>query len=716
MDLVHTDHEDIPCEEVHNVDWAQQCEFIINNTECHSDENFIAYSTFVYCTFGSGTVIPPLVILAVGLILLFIALGVTADDFLTPSLISISKTLRLSQNIAGVTLLAFGNGAPDIISSIAGVGQARPALVVGELLGAGTFVTCVVVGSICLTQNFKIMERPFLRDIIFYIGATYWAFCVFYKQKITLFTSIGFIVVYLVYIVVVVVSSIIYQRHKAKLLEKEQRGTSQEAFTDLRRQINSISNTLDFIDGLPKSVEVVEGAEMPDDPEFVGLVLRRSSFRNYVRRRKTTLSGNRSRSNSRASGRSTPGNSRVNSRANSRANSRTNSISSTCRSRANSVLRRPSEPKPNQLTPNYGFDNPVFTVTAATPTATPRTEFKFPTNGDLSHSFSGEFAEKRTLDIDRSLSNGTRGTQNMDYPEDPDALDGGAEEEKVVELQPFEEFLTQISPIDAEDWEGMSWFWRGFTLVKAPLYIILALTTPVKDNDNHKNNWCRLLNVLHCVTSPLALCFVSQTYASTVGDELPVPALVFIGGLCLAALVFFTSKHEEPPVYHSVYAFVGFVVSVSWVYVVANEVVSLLKTFGIVLKLTDAFLGMTVLAWGNSIGDFIANLSVARQGYPRMAISACFGGPLLNLLLGFGLPYTYKLLSESDESYISLEYKWIIGLLYATVCQSLVSTMVVLFILGFESRKEFGFYLILLYVVFFLVTVVVEITGSTPAA
>ena len=39
---------------------------------------------------------------------------------------------------------------------------------------------------------------------------------------------------------------------------------------------------------------------------------------------------------------------------------------------------------------------------------------------------------------------------------------------------------------------------------------------------------------------------------------------------------------------------------------------------------------MTILAWSNSIGDLIADISVVRQGYPRMAISAAIGGPLFS--------------------------------------------------------------------------------------
>ena len=54
---------------------------------------------------------------------------------LCPSLFMISKTLGLSQNIAGVTFLAFGNTSADIFAAINGIRLGKPDLVISVIYG-----------------------------------------------------------------------------------------------------------------------------------------------------------------------------------------------------------------------------------------------------------------------------------------------------------------------------------------------------------------------------------------------------------------------------------------------------------------------------------------------------------------------------------------------------------------------------------------------------
>ena len=52
-------------------------------------------------------------------------------------------------------------------------------------------MTTVVAGSIAVVKPFKAMERPLLRDIIFYLGSVFFTFFVLYDKKITLAESLG---------------------------------------------------------------------------------------------------------------------------------------------------------------------------------------------------------------------------------------------------------------------------------------------------------------------------------------------------------------------------------------------------------------------------------------------------------------------------------------------------------------------------------------------
>ena len=54
-----------------------------------------------------------------------------ADNFFVPPLNLLSEKLKLSPSIAGITLLALGNGAPDVFTAYAALKHDKIQLVLG---------------------------------------------------------------------------------------------------------------------------------------------------------------------------------------------------------------------------------------------------------------------------------------------------------------------------------------------------------------------------------------------------------------------------------------------------------------------------------------------------------------------------------------------------------------------------------------------------------
>merc|ERR1712223_1042998 len=126
----------------------------MNNTECQDVDGYLNYVEILYCQFGGEPqmAIAAMLVFLIWLCILFTGLAISADDYFCPNLASISKTLRLSHNIAGVTILAFGNGSPDIFSALAAVNQSRPELVLGNVTRLFTIVEILKI----LIQNFNL--------------------------------------------------------------------------------------------------------------------------------------------------------------------------------------------------------------------------------------------------------------------------------------------------------------------------------------------------------------------------------------------------------------------------------------------------------------------------------------------------------------------------------------------------------------------------------
>ncbi|NWZ11492.1 NCLX protein, partial [Agelaius phoeniceus] len=276
-----------------------------------------------------------------------------------------------------------------------------------------------------------------------------------------------------------------------------------------------------------------------------------------------------------------------------------------------------------------------------------------------------------------------------------------------------------LSPLDYRKWRRKPWYWRLFKAFRVPVELVLLLTVPVVDPDKDDLNWKRPLNCLHIVTSPLlcVLTLKSGAYGLyQIQGIFPVWALVTLVASALALIIFITTSNEEPPKYHCVFAFLGFLASAMWINAAAMELVNILRTLGIIFQLSNTVLGLTLLAWGNSIGDTFSDLTMARQGYPRMAFSACFGGIIFNILVGVGLGCLLQM--TSSQPLVKLEPDSpLVWVLAGALGLSLVFSLVTVPAQCFQLGQPYGVCLIASYLLFLCVALLTEfrvIHFSTP--
>ena len=124
-----------------------------------------------------------------------------------------------------------------------------------------------------------------------------------------------------------------------------------------------------------------------------------------------------------------------------------------------------------------------------------------------------------------------------------------------------------------------------------------------------------------------------------------------------------TATGQKPPQYrlgtklpigNVAISLVSFAVAAMWIDTLANELVGVLNTVGTLAHVEKGLLGLTILAWGNSIGDVQTNMAMAKRGLGNMAMTACIAGPIFNLLVGLGGGLLFYF-SEHGTSSISVQ-------------------------------------------------------------
>eukprot|EP00842_Homolaphlyctis_polyrhiza_P000559 jgi/Hompol1/1503/HPOL_003210-RA len=470
-----------------------------------------------------AVVSPLLATLFLGLMLLFlfIALGTTAQSFFCPNLSSIAAFLQLPETVSGVTIAALGNGAADLFSTFAAFKGGLVPLSLGELFGASSFITCCISGLICIVKPSKLPRRPFIRDVVAFIGAIVLVSSFTASGSLTTEMGLGLVVYYLVYVTVVIVGAYLTHRERlsqrAHLAERDRMSS-----TNLSPGVPAVAAEEEILSYAPvrfsDQSNLYETVIEPLIKHAMPIVFKWSSM-TWIQR---------------------------------------------CAA---------------------FFSAPVVFVMALT---TPVMHEQYFEND------AGDGGYIRIMD-DLAGSSGA-GAGASASANDVDGV-----EESVIVMKQEEE----LPPV---------------------------------------------LTSLQILLLPLLVCMVFQVHQNPVaigsGTSLMVPVwvLAIFAGMMLFAFARWVLNPLVPrQAALKTLSILGFIVSMLYISTISNELVGLLDVIGKLSGLDETLLGLTLFAFGNSIGDLVTNVSLAQMGYPTMAIGACYGSPMLNIVLGIGFSTLYTI-------------------------------------------------------------------------
>nr|CAG4716577.1 unnamed protein product [Naegleria fowleri] len=687
------------CHKISNYE-LDQCEYVKENCPNPMGGGMINYLNIRYCGLKNASWLF-FVLSIVWILILFYMLSNTAEVNFCPALTEICRILRLSPDVAGVTFLSLGNGAPDISSIIAGVFSGSTGFGVGEPIGAGVFVTSMVMSAVSLFSNAKVIPFPFLRDCIAYlISVSYVMFMVIFNGSINLWQSIICLLIYASYVSFVILSRTFitcYQKYKKKIPLNDNEYDSDEVqdggdgwkigkAPNFEMQINKISDLNEIV-----KKEIIEGQKHGFFGTVfypkVGMVHLHHKHDDHNSNNTTTDLLHHETNSPRFEQDEIPSNSSV--------------LSKTI------VLPKKNNTDPSLPSNSTLLSGPLSLTTITTTTTTPtnthknRQMMEFTGSLIISEHFgtivnSVNTSEKEEEQISL-LSN------NQSSHLEPWHMTNMWKSPALVSLKTkFKHVLDYF--LDWIEWEEKSLFSKiFFILFEGWTLLIRNLTIPKADPED----WSKFFACISMIFMPPFATFATGYITLTLPNtSFPVWALTLIIGCVFSLIIFFTSRRGKSPRYHFIFVFLAFIMSILWIYIIANEMVDLLTSLGVILQVSDAILSITVLSWGNSLSDLVADVLIARQGFVEMALGGVYGGPLLNLLIGLGIAATSSNIINGTP--FVFEKNTTVYASFFFLIASLSSALIIVPLCRWHSPKIFGIFLGMLYLSYMIFSALVE--------
>nr|GAT60796.1 predicted protein [Mycena chlorophos] len=720
-----------------------QCAHVLKNCELPPTFLSIPYIRHYFC---AETELRPLIFtgLLVWLLFLFSTLGISASDFFSPNLATMAQMLGLDENVAGVTFLAFGNGSPDVFSTFSAMRANSGSLAIGELLGAASFIVSCVVGSMCVIKPFQLHRATsFFRDVGFMLVAVSLLLGILWDGRIYFWEAATMIALYGIYVATVVVGTWWERR--------QERRRTHEAIVRSEYDDSDNSPIIQFSEpyrDYPSPVSEVHNATLAAPSPNRARAISAPGAPPRLQIDLPQRSHSRSPSPTPSFG-AMPSFSLVGALEFRQVVA---SLQHEAAGPSLSVFDSPYTPyagghyapwsrSRSRTVSSHRETNPWDAALGLPLDERTRPQLVLtPAPSEDPH----EMMDGTTAATDGRSSTRRGSTASVSQT----LSDGDAESQHFEQLTPTQ----RLSAIAVETYytlfpslvhfRGKTILGQIASLFAAPAVLLLTLTLPVVvtpyQSTHHSREKTRreepslidfeeegveraliaeeeLQEEMHGIAYNkwlmAAQCICGPLFCAAVlfgGNKRQPWALLCAGvvGAAASVLVAIFGGNGFDPTFRMVRCSMGFFVAVVWIMAIADEVVKVLQTFGFMFGLSDAIIGLTIFAMGNSLADLVANMSVAVFA-PVMGFSACFGGPMLNILLGVGISGLYI----TNKTTLPYELHFGKTLLVSNIglLVLLVATLIMVPLNGYHLTRTWGIVLILSYLTILAINVVVEI-------
>ena len=146
-----------------------------------------------------------LIIMFAGLILGFVLLIKGADIFVDAS-VNIAKRLKIPNLVIGLTIVAIGTSAPELVISVSAALRGSNDMVVGNIIGSNLYNLIFILGLCALIRPVAVELKEISKDYWVSVGAavTLLVLKIVFGQNIPRFGSLIMLVAFIIYITILV--------------------------------------------------------------------------------------------------------------------------------------------------------------------------------------------------------------------------------------------------------------------------------------------------------------------------------------------------------------------------------------------------------------------------------------------------------------------------------------------------------------------------------